>query len=103
MIFWTIGFLTSISKFSVYLEYAAYFPNRSGGAVTYLEQVTFTPLPPNPPEHTLTIPGLPPPQMALPNRLRLPHSGPLLLLGQRRHFIQENKRVVDVNHVISQG
>lgn len=38
MIFWTIGFFTSISSLSVYLEYAAYFPSRSGSEVAYLEQ-----------------------------------------------------------------
>jgi amino acid transporter len=38
MIFWTIGFFTSVSSLSVYLEYAAYFPSRSGSEVAYLEQ-----------------------------------------------------------------
>lgn len=38
MIFWFIGFLTSLSSLSVYLEYAAYFPSRSGSEVAYLEQ-----------------------------------------------------------------
>ncbi|XP_014556384.1 hypothetical protein COCVIDRAFT_100056 [Bipolaris victoriae FI3] len=38
LIFWTIGFFTSISSLSVYLEYAAYFPSRSGSEVAYLEQ-----------------------------------------------------------------
>ena len=38
MIFWALGFLTSISSLSVYLEYASYFPNRSGSEVVYLEQ-----------------------------------------------------------------
>jgi hypothetical protein len=38
MIYWFIGFLTSIASLSVYLEYAAYFPNRSGSEVVYLEQ-----------------------------------------------------------------
>jgi hypothetical protein len=38
LIFWAIGFFTSISSLSVYLEYAAYFPNRSGSEVVYLEQ-----------------------------------------------------------------
>jgi len=38
MIYWGIGFLTSIASLSVYLEYAAYFPNRSGSEVVYLEQ-----------------------------------------------------------------
>ncbi|KAI8170553.1 High-affinity methionine permease [Colletotrichum sp. SAR 10_70] len=30
MIYWALGFLTSIASFSVYLEFASYFPNRSG-------------------------------------------------------------------------
>lgn len=38
MIFWALGFLTSAANLSVYLEYAAYFPNRSGSEVVYLEQ-----------------------------------------------------------------
>lgn len=38
MIYWTLGFFTSLSKLAVYLEFAAYFPNRSGGEVAYLEQ-----------------------------------------------------------------
>ncbi|KAL1872439.1 hypothetical protein VTK73DRAFT_1517 [Phialemonium thermophilum] len=38
MIYWFIGFLTSLASLSVYLEYAAYFPNRSGSEVVYLEQ-----------------------------------------------------------------
>jgi len=38
MVFWAIGFITSIATLSVYLEYAAYFPNRSGSEVVYLEQ-----------------------------------------------------------------
>lgn len=38
MIYWTLGFFTSIASLSVYLEYAAYFPNRSGSEVVYLEQ-----------------------------------------------------------------
>lgn len=38
MIYWALGFLTSIAGFSVYLEYASYFPNRSGSEVVYLEQ-----------------------------------------------------------------
>lgn len=43
MIFWTLGFFTSLSKLAVYLEFAAYFPNRSGGEVAYLEQVRPSP------------------------------------------------------------
>ncbi|KAK0733120.1 amino acid permease-domain-containing protein [Lasiosphaeria miniovina] len=38
MIYWALGFLTSIASLSVYLEFAAYFPNRSGSEVVYLEQ-----------------------------------------------------------------
>lgn len=38
MFYWTSGFFISLSSMGVYLEYAAYFPNRSGSEVTYLEQ-----------------------------------------------------------------
>ncbi|KAI2475752.1 High affinity methionine permease [Pyrenophora tritici-repentis] len=38
LIFWAIGFFTSMTSLSVYLEYAAYFPSRSGSEVAYLEQ-----------------------------------------------------------------
>lgn len=38
MIYWVLGFFTSVSSLSVYLEYASYFPNRSGSEVVYLEQ-----------------------------------------------------------------
>ncbi|KAL2015467.1 hypothetical protein VTK56DRAFT_5392 [Thermocarpiscus australiensis] len=38
LIYWALGFLTSIASLAVYLEYAAYFPNRSGSEVVYLEQ-----------------------------------------------------------------
>ncbi len=38
MIWWALGFLTSIASLSMYLEYASYFPNRSGSEVVYLEQ-----------------------------------------------------------------
>ncbi|OIW32946.1 high-affinity methionine permease [Coniochaeta ligniaria NRRL 30616] len=38
MIYWAIGFATSITSLSVYLEFASYFPNRSGSEVVYLEQ-----------------------------------------------------------------
>ena len=38
LIYWFIGLLTSLSMFSVYLEFAAYFPNRSGSEAVYLEQ-----------------------------------------------------------------
>lgn len=38
LVYWALGFLTSIAGFAVYLEYTAYFPNRSGSNVVYLEQ-----------------------------------------------------------------
>jgi amino acid transporter len=38
MIFWVLGFFTSLSSLAVYLEFASYFPNRSGSEVVYLEQ-----------------------------------------------------------------
>ncbi|KAH6633472.1 amino acid permease-domain-containing protein [Boeremia exigua] len=38
MFYWTSGFFISLSSMGVYLEYAAYFPNRSGSEVAYLEQ-----------------------------------------------------------------
>lgn len=38
MIYWFLGYILSLSGLAVYLEYAAYFPNRSGGEVAYLEQ-----------------------------------------------------------------
>ncbi|KUI59641.1 High-affinity methionine permease [Cytospora mali] len=38
MIYWALGFVTAITSFSVYLEFASYFPNRSGSEVVYLEQ-----------------------------------------------------------------
>lgn len=38
MIYWALGFLTSITSFAVYLEFASYFSNRSGSEVVYLEQ-----------------------------------------------------------------
>jgi hypothetical protein len=37
-IYWVIGFFISISILSVYLEFASYFPSRSGAEVVYLEQ-----------------------------------------------------------------
>jgi amino acid transporter len=33
-----LGYVLSLSSLSVYLEYAAYFPSRSGSEVAYLEQ-----------------------------------------------------------------
>ncbi|EFX00648.1 high affinity methionine permease [Grosmannia clavigera kw1407] len=38
MIFWALGFFMSLASMSVYLEFASYFPNRSGSEVVYLEQ-----------------------------------------------------------------
>ena len=38
LIFWTLGFFISLASLAVYLEFAAYFPNRSGAEVVYLEQ-----------------------------------------------------------------
>lgn len=38
LIYWFIGFLIACSALSVYLEYASYFPSRSGSEVVYLEQ-----------------------------------------------------------------
>lgn len=37
-IYWTLGFFISLSSAAVYLEYAAYFPSRSGSEAVYLEQ-----------------------------------------------------------------
>ncbi|KAG8156440.1 hypothetical protein KVR01_013674 [Diaporthe batatas] len=37
-IYWTIGFLVCIASGSVYLEFTAYFPSRSGSEVVFLEQ-----------------------------------------------------------------
>lgn len=38
LIYWVIGFIMAIAGFSTYLEFASYFPNRSGAEVVYLEQ-----------------------------------------------------------------
>jgi amino acid transporter len=38
LIFWTLGFFISLASLAVYLEFASYFPNRSGSEVVYLEQ-----------------------------------------------------------------
>lgn len=38
LIYWLLGFFIAASSLSVYLEYASYFPNRSGSEVVYLEQ-----------------------------------------------------------------
>ncbi|KAG9517781.1 amino acid transporter, partial [Aureobasidium melanogenum] len=38
LLFWALGLLTSGASLAVYLEYASYFPNRSGSEVVYLEQ-----------------------------------------------------------------
>jgi hypothetical protein len=38
LIYWVIGFIIAASSLSVYLEFASYFPSRSGAEVVYLEQ-----------------------------------------------------------------
>ncbi|KAF2013583.1 LAT family L-amino acid transporter [Aaosphaeria arxii CBS 175.79] len=38
MLYWFFGYIISLSSLAVYLEYASYFPNRSGSEVAYLEQ-----------------------------------------------------------------
>ncbi|KAK2059581.1 high-affinity methionine permease [Colletotrichum caudatum] len=38
LMYWVIGFLMASAGFSVYLELASYFPNRSGSEVVFLEQ-----------------------------------------------------------------
>ncbi|KAI9692576.1 MAG: hypothetical protein M1822_006807 [Bathelium mastoideum] len=38
LVFWSLGFFISLASFAVYLEFASYFPNRSGSEVVYLEQ-----------------------------------------------------------------
>ncbi|KAM0346274.1 hypothetical protein ACHAPU_005701 [Fusarium lateritium] len=38
LIYWFIGFIMAIAGFCVYLEFASYFPSRSGAEVVYLEQ-----------------------------------------------------------------
>jgi amino acid transporter len=38
MIYWFIGFLIAASSLSLYLEFASYFPARSGSETVYLEQ-----------------------------------------------------------------
>ncbi|KAM6504345.1 high affinity methionine permease, partial [Amanita muscaria] len=38
LIFWVIGFVFAATYLCVYLEYASYFPNRSGAEVAYLEK-----------------------------------------------------------------
>lgn len=38
LFYWTAGFFIALSSMGVYLEYVAYFPNRSGSEVAYLEQ-----------------------------------------------------------------
>ncbi|KAJ9236333.1 hypothetical protein DTO166G5_4095 [Paecilomyces variotii] len=37
-IYWTIGYLMAFSNLAVYLEFASYFPSRSGSEVVYFEQ-----------------------------------------------------------------
>lgn len=38
LFYWVIGFLMAAAGLAVYLELAAYFPNRSGSETVYLEQ-----------------------------------------------------------------
>jgi hypothetical protein len=38
MIYWVLGGIISLCSGAVYLEYAAYFPSRSGAEVVNLEQ-----------------------------------------------------------------
>ncbi len=38
MIYWLIGIVMAFAGFGTYLEFASYFPNRSGSEVVYLEQ-----------------------------------------------------------------
>jgi hypothetical protein len=38
LVYWALGFIISMSSLAIYLEYLAYFPNRSGSEVAYLEQ-----------------------------------------------------------------
>ncbi|THC89894.1 hypothetical protein EYZ11_010645 [Aspergillus tanneri] len=38
LFYWVIGYLVASSMLSVYLEFASYFPSRSGSEVVYLEQ-----------------------------------------------------------------
>ncbi|CAG8006687.1 unnamed protein product [Penicillium salamii] len=37
-VYWTLGYLICLTSGSVYLEYTAYFPSRSGSEVVFLEQ-----------------------------------------------------------------
>lgn len=38
LMYWFIGLLATLAIFSIYQEFAAYFPNRSGSEAVYLEQ-----------------------------------------------------------------
>lgn len=38
MIYWVLGGVISLCGAAVYLEFASYFPSRSGAEVVYLEQ-----------------------------------------------------------------
>ncbi|KAF5003841.1 hypothetical protein FDECE_9634 [Fusarium decemcellulare] len=38
LVYWTIGYLLCMASGSVYLEFTAYFPSRSGSEVVFLEQ-----------------------------------------------------------------
>jgi amino acid permease len=43
-IYWTLGYLMAFSTLAVYLEFASYFPSRSGSEVVYFEQAFPRPL-----------------------------------------------------------
>ncbi|KAE8149928.1 amino acid permease-domain-containing protein [Aspergillus avenaceus] len=43
LFYWTIGYLMAHSTLSVYLEFASYYPSRSGSEVVYLEQAYLRP------------------------------------------------------------
>lgn len=43
-IYWTVGYLMAFSTLVVYLEFASYFPSRSGSEVVYFEQAFPRPL-----------------------------------------------------------
>jgi hypothetical protein len=43
MIYWFIGYLIAQCSQTLYLEYTAYFPSRSGSEVVYLEQAFLKP------------------------------------------------------------
>ncbi|KAI9713943.1 MAG: hypothetical protein M1820_000673 [Bogoriella megaspora] len=43
LFYWVIGFVIAAATLAVYLEFAAYFPSRSGSEVVYLEQAYLRP------------------------------------------------------------